>query len=110
MNVLDQPESSQYDVRNFTNLNNVTDIVKYNLLINHFKPDFNYILPVNFLDESNRSLNFHWLTEYPFLVYSISKHTLIQSYVSIITSSALEFQFLFVILNNVSYLILKGPM
>ena len=41
-------------------------------------------------------------------IKGISEHTLIQSYVSIITSSALEFQFLFEILNNMSYLILKA--
>ena len=77
------------------------DKVKYNLLINHFKHDSSYIFPVKFLHGSDRSLNFYWLIEYPFLVYSISEHTLIQPYVSIITS-ALESQFLFEILNKLS--------
>ena len=70
MNVLDHPEASQYDIGNFTNLSNVTDEVKYNLLTNHFKPDSNYKFPVKFLHGSDRYLNFHWLIEYPFLVYS----------------------------------------
>ena len=70
LNVLDRPESSQYDIENFTNLNNVTDEVKYNLLTNHFKPDSNHKLPVKFLHGSDKCLNFHWLIEYPFLVYS----------------------------------------
>ena len=98
------------NIGNFTNLNNVADKVKYDLLINHFKPDSNYIFPVKFLHGSDRSLNFHWLIEYPFLVYSISEYTLIQSYVSIIKSSALESQLLFEMHNNVSYLILKPQM
>ena len=33
----------------------------------------------------------------------ISEHTLIQSFVSITTSSTVEFQFLFEILNNATY-------
>ena len=41
---------------------------------------------------------------YKFLLKSISENTLVQSYIPIITSSALEFQFLFEILNNMSYL------
>ena len=46
------------------------DKVKYNLLTNHFKSHSNYIFPVKFLHRSDRSLNFHWLIKYPFLVYS----------------------------------------
>ena len=51
-------------------MNNVTDEVKYNLLTKQFKPDSNYIFPVKFLHGSDTCLNFHWLIEYPFLVYS----------------------------------------
>ena len=60
----------QHDIENLANLNNVTDEIKYNLLTNHFKPDSNYIFPVKFLHGKDRCLNFHWLIEYPFLVYS----------------------------------------
>ena len=69
-NVLDRPESSQCGTGNFTNLDNVTDEVKYNLLTNYLKPDSDYIFPVKFLQGSDRSLNFHWLIEYSFLIYS----------------------------------------
>ena len=47
----------------------LSDEVEYNSR-NHFKPDSNYIFPVKLLHGSDRSLNFHWLIEYPFLVYS----------------------------------------
>ena len=60
---------------NFANLNNVTDEVKNRLITNHFKPDSNCIFPVKFLHGSNRSLNFHWLIEYPFLVNSKIKNS-----------------------------------
>ena len=46
------------------------DKVKYNLVTNHFKFNSNYIFPVKFLHGSDRSLHFHWLIKYPFLVYS----------------------------------------
>ena len=48
--MLDGPESSQYDIGNFTNLDNVTDEVKYNLPTNHLKLDSNYIFPAMFYD------------------------------------------------------------
>ena len=44
--MLDDPESSQYDI--FTNVDNVTDEVKYNLPTNHLKLDSNYIFPAMF--------------------------------------------------------------
>ena len=57
-------------IENFTNLNNVMNEVKYNLLTNHFKSHSYYIFPVKSLHGSNISLKFPWLIEYPFLVYS----------------------------------------
>ena len=51
-------------------MSNVTYEFKYNLLTNHFKPYSNYKFPGKFLHGSNRCLNFHWLIEYPFSVYS----------------------------------------
>ena len=69
-NVLDRPESSQYDIGNFTNLNNVTDEIKNILLTNHFKPDSKDIFPVKFFHGNDRSLDLYWLIEYPFLVNS----------------------------------------
>ena len=61
---------TQYDIGILANMNNVTDEVKYNLLTKQFKPDSNHIFPVKLLHGSDTCLNFHWLIEYPFLVYS----------------------------------------
>ena len=46
------------------------DKVEYNLLTNYLKSNSNYIFPAKFLQGSDKSLNFHWLIEYPFLIYS----------------------------------------
>ena len=48
----------------------IDDITKYKLLANHFKPDDNYKLPSKFQHGCMRTLAYHWLASFPFLVYS----------------------------------------
>ena len=58
LHFLDLAEFSQDDNGNLTDLNNVTNEFKYNLLIGHFNPDSNYKFLIKFSRGSERS-HFH---------------------------------------------------
>ena len=48
----------------------IDNITKCKLLTNHFKPNHNYKFPSRFQHGCMRALTYHWLTSFPFLVYS----------------------------------------
>ena len=71
-NVLDTPETSQYDIGNFTDLDKDMDEVKCNLLKNYLKPNSNYIFPAMFWHGSDKFL---LVNSFPFLAQLSSEKT-----------------------------------